>query len=139
MQNKTLGRHILAEFYNCDRKVLNDHFLIERYMNEAAIKSKATIVESVFHLFNPWGVSGAVVIQESHLTIHTWPEYGYAAVDLFTCGEDVNPWDAFDYLSEKLKADKSETTEIARGVIDKIREASLEDLGEITFKPKENF
>ncbi len=138
MQNKRLGRHILVEFYNCDRDVLNNYDLIEEYMNEAAIKANATIVQSVFHLFNPWGVSGAVVIQESHLTIHTWPEYGYAAVDLFTCGDDVNPWVAFDYLKDMIKADKYETTEIDRGVIDKIRAASEEDFGEITFKPQKS-
>jgi len=138
MQNKRLGRHILVEFYNCDKDVLNNYDLIEEYMNEAAIKANATIVQSVFHLFNPWGVSGAVVIQESHLTIHTWPEYGYAAVDLFTCGEDVNPWVAFDYLKDMIKADKYETTEIDRGVIDKIRAASEEDFGEITFKPQKS-
>jgi len=138
MQNKRLGRHILVEFYNCDKDVLNNYDLIEEYMNEAAIKANATIVQSVFHLFNPWGVSGAVVIQESHLTIHTWPEYGYAAVDLFTCGDDVDPWVAFEYLKDKIKAEKYETTEVDRGVIDKIRAASKESFEEITFKPYKN-
>lgn len=135
MKIEQLGRHILVEFYNCDKNILNDHALIEKYMNEAATKANATIVQSVFHLFNPWGVSGAVVIQESHLTIHTWPEYGYAAVDLFTCGDSVDPWIAFDYLQEVLKSEKSETTEVPRGLVDKIKHFSKEDLGEIKFKP----
>lgn len=135
MKIEQLGRHILVELYNCDKDILNNHELIETYMKEAAIKAKATIVQSVFHLFNPWGVSGAVVIQESHLTIHTWPEYGYAAVDLFTCGDSVDPWIAFDYLQEMLKSEKSETTEVPRGLVDKIKHFSKEDLGEVKFKP----
>ena len=138
MKIEQLGRHILAEFYNCDEEILNNHQLIEQYMNEAAIKAKATIVKSVFHMFNPWGVSGAVVIQESHLTIHTWPEYGYAAVDLFICGDEVDPWLAFAHLKDKLNAEKTETLEIPRGIVDKIRvysEGRLMD--DIVYKPKD--
>lgn len=135
MKIEQLGRHILVEYYNCDKEILNDHQRIETYMNQAAREAKATIVESVFHLFNPWGVSGAVVISESHLTIHTWPEYGYAAVDLFTCGDEVNPWDAFNYLSEALKAGRVETTEVPRGIGEKIRNFSDENLEVIRFKP----
>ncbi|WP_200802858.1 adenosylmethionine decarboxylase [Clostridium cavendishii] len=115
-----LGRHILVEYYNCDKEILKNHEIIEKYMKEAAVRSNATIVTSCFHKFNPWGVSGAVIIQESHLTIHTWPEYGYASVDLFTCGDSVNPWIAFKYLEDVLKAERSESTEVARGLVDKI-------------------
>lgn len=135
MKIEQLGRHILVEFYNCDKEILNDHSKIETYMNQAAREAKATIVESVFHLFNPWGVSGAVVISESHLTIHTWPEYGYAAVDLFTCGEEVDPWKAFDYLAETLQAEKVETMEVPRGIGEKIRNFSNEKIETLRFKP----
>lgn len=135
MKDKYLGRHILVEFYNCDKDMLNDYALIEEHMKKAAELAKATIVESVFHLFNPWGVSGAVVIQESHLTIHTWPEYGYAAVDLFTCGEEVDPWTAFTYLKNKLKADRTETLEVPRGIVDKIKKFSTEEIKEVKYKP----
>ncbi len=135
MNNKYLGKHILAEFYNCDKDVLNDYQLVKKHMNMAAEMAKATIVESVFHLFNPWGVSGAVVIQESHLTIHTWPEYGYAAVDLFTCGEEVDPWIAFDYLKKNFKSDKTETLEVSRGIVDKIKKFSDGEITEVKYKP----
>lgn len=135
MKNKYLGRHILVEFYNCDKDILNDYQLIKEHMNKAAEIAKATIVESVFHLFNPWGVSGAVVIQESHLTIHTWPEYGYAAVDLFTCGEEVDPWTAFEYLKKNLKADRTETLEVPRGIVDKIKRFSDEEITKVKYKP----
>lgn len=120
IKSEQLGRHILVEYYNCDNKVLNNAKLIEGYMIEAAKIAKATVVESVFHTFNPWGVSGAVIIEESHLTIHTWPEYSYAAVDLFTCGTMIDPWAAFEYLEEKLKAEKTDSTEISRGIVDRI-------------------
>ena len=111
MKFETLGRHILVEYYNCDEDILRDPKLIENFMNDSALNAKATIVDSVFHHFNPWGVSGAVIIAESHLTIHTWPEYGYAAADFFTCG-DIDPWKSFELLEELLKAERSESTEI---------------------------
>lgn len=137
MKLEQLGRHILVEFYNCNVDTLGNHEKIEYFMKEAAIRSNATIVNSCFHKFNPWGVSGAVIIQESHLTIHTWPEYGYASVDLYTCGDSVNPWVGFDYLEEALECEKSESIEIARGMIDKIKNHAHSDLSNITYKPME--
>ncbi len=112
---KALGRHVLVEFYGCDSEALNNKEKLEEVMQEAAVESGATVVSSVFHLFNPHGVSGVVVIAESHLTIHTWPEYGYAAVDLFTCGDSVDPWIAFERMKEYLQAEQMFTMEIKRG------------------------
>lgn len=137
MKLEQLGRHILVEYYNCDIEILKDHKKIEEMMVEAAKRAKATVVESVFHVFNPWGVSGAVVISESHLTIHTWPEYGYAAVDLFTCGDTVNPWIAFDHLTKELKAEKTESMEVTRGMVDKIKAYSPVELNIKSFKMEE--
>ncbi len=114
---EALGRHILAEFFNCDKDILNDHNKIEEVMNDAAEKSGATIVQSVFHTFNPYGVSGVVVIQESHLAIHTWPEYNYAAIDVFTCGDTVDPWVAAEILKKSLKSTEVTTVELNRGEI----------------------
>lgn len=135
MKLEHLGRHILVEFYNCNSEILGNHEKIEKLMCEAAVRSNATIVNSCFHKFNPYGVSGAVIIKESHLTIHTWPEYGYASVDLYTCGDLVNPWIGFNYLEKMLEAEKSESTEIARGLIEKIRKYSHANLSDITYKP----
>lgn len=135
MNKGQLGKHILVEFYNCDEKILNDVDKIELYMNEAAQAAKATIVESVFHIFNPHGISGAVIIMESHITIHTWPEYGYAAVDLFTCGDSIDPWTAFEYLKEKLKSKKYETSEVARGVLERINYFSDKKYNDIKYRP----
>ncbi|MEW6380348.1 MAG: adenosylmethionine decarboxylase [bacterium] len=113
-----LGRQILAEYYDCDHSILNSCNLIQKYMESAAEACNATIVKSVFHLFNPHGISGVVVIAESHLAIHTWPEYGYAAVDIFTCGDTVDPWKAFEFLKTKLKASYATTMEMKRGQLD---------------------
>lgn len=114
MSNIALGNHILVEFMNCDPHIMNDVAAIERDMVEAAIKANATVINSTFHHFSPYGVSGVVVIQESHLAIHTWPEYGYAAVDLFTCG-DMDSWISFDFLKEAFKSKSYSAIEIKRG------------------------
>ena len=122
IKQKQLGNHLLIEYYDCDSEVLKNTSLIEKHMIEAAKIAQATIVESVFHTFSPWGVSGVVVIEESHLTIHTWPEYKYAAVDLFTCGNTIKPWADFKFLEGKLKAKRADLTEISRGIVDRILE-----------------
>jgi S-adenosylmethionine decarboxylase len=111
-----LGRHILAEIYGCNFDILNDIKKIEEIMVNSALEAGAEVREFVFHKFSPQGVSGVVVISESHLAIHTWPELGYAAVDVFTCGDKVNPWDACKYLTEKLNAKRIEASEVARGI-----------------------
>jgi S-adenosylmethionine decarboxylase proenzyme len=112
-----LGTHLLIEFYNCDREVLNDEKAITKLFLEAARKAKATVVEQVFHKFNPHGVSGVVVISESHLAVHTWPEYGYAAVDVFTCGTEIDPWVAQKYIAEGLQSENSTAIEMKRGTL----------------------
>lgn len=112
---RALGRHILVEFFGCEPAVMNDVARIESSMVEAAGKAGATVINSTFHHFSPYGVSGVVVIQESHLAIHTWPEYGYAAVDLFTCGDSVDPWISFDCLKEAFHAGNYSALEMRRG------------------------
>jgi S-adenosylmethionine decarboxylase len=114
---RVLGRHVLAEVYGCRFETLNDIEQVREIMVNAALAAGADIREVCFHKFSPQGVSGVVVISESHLAIHTWPELGYAAVDVFTCGETVNPWDACKYLSEKFQAGQVHATEIERGLI----------------------
>lgn len=115
---KSLGQQILVEFYGCDRQILNDREEIEKIMCAAALAAGATIVTQTFHAFSPHGISGAVIIAESHLAIHTWPEYGYAAVDLFTCGETIKPDGCYTYLKEHLKATHASTMELKRGILD---------------------
>lgn len=112
---KILGRHLLIELYKCNPSYLNDVEKVREKMLNAARYCKSTILGDNFHTFEPQGVSGVVIIAESHLSIHTWPEYGYAAVDIYTCGEQVNPWDAYNYLLESFECKKTEVREIKRG------------------------
>ncbi len=116
-KKKSLGEHVLADFYGCNKDILKNLHLIKHYMHEAAIRANATIVAEEFHHFNPWGVSGAIIIKESHLTIHSWPEYGYAAVDIFTCGESLQLWSAMKYLQEKLECRNMDYSDTVRGQI----------------------
>lgn len=112
---KTIGRHLIAEYYGCDVDVLDDSAFIREHMVEAAIRCGATVMSETFHHFEPHGVSGTVVISESHLSIHTWPESGYVAVDIYTCG-GLDPRPGFRYLAERLGARQSRVQEILRGL-----------------------
>ncbi|HRO67221.1 MAG TPA: adenosylmethionine decarboxylase, partial [Pseudobdellovibrionaceae bacterium] len=118
-----LGRHILVEFNGCDADIMNDVSVIEKEMVDAAKTAGATVINSSFHHFSPYGVSGVVVIQESHLAIHTWPEYGYAAVDLFTCGESVDPWVSFEHLKKSFKASSFSALEMNRGSLSLLKKS----------------
>ena len=112
-----LGRHILAEVHGCEARILNDIAMVEDIMVKAALQAGAEVREVAFHKFSPQGVSGVVVISESHLAIHTWPEHGYAAVDVFTCGDSVDPWDACRFIVEHFSAQHFTASETLRGVL----------------------
>ncbi len=114
---KALGRHFLIELKDCDRDLLNDLDALKRLLRGAAVKCGAEILSDSFHCFNPQGVSGVVVIAESHLCIHTWPEHGYAAVDIFTCGSRVQPEIASQYIIEHLGAKNPVVIEMHRGIL----------------------
>ena len=128
---KALGRQILVEFYDCNSDVLNDVAQIESILLEATRASRASIISHNFHKFSPHGVSGTVVIAESHVAIHTWPEYAYAAVDIFTCGETIDPWIIQDYMKESFEAKNVSSMELKRGLF------KVEDGQELLFKPKD--
>lgn len=115
-----LGRHVLAEVYGCSYDILNDLKKVERIMVNAALEAGAEVREVAFHMFSPHGISGVVVISESHLAIHTWPELGYAAVDIFTCGDRVDPWEACHYIIQKFRATNYTATETKRGIFEKM-------------------
>jgi len=116
MREGRLGRHLLVDFYDCDNSILDDVTELEKRLVESAVQANSTVVKSVFHHYSPYGVSGVVVIAESDITIHTWPEYGYAAVDVFTCGDEIDPWRAYEFLKNALGARRFEAREVARGV-----------------------
>ena len=116
-----LGKHLLLELKNCDKEVLNDLDFIKHCLNEAAIECGATVVGESFYHFSPQGVSGVVNIAESHISVHTWPEYGYAAVDIFTCGEDVKPEKAVKVITARLESDNYSVIELRRGIVEDSR------------------
>jgi len=113
-----LGRHLLLELKTCNEEVLDDIDFLKDCLNEAAIQSGATVVGESFYHFSPCGVSGVVNIAESHIAIHTWPEYQYAAVDVFTCGCSVDPEKAARLITERLGAQSHSLIELRRGLME---------------------
>jgi len=126
---EALGRQILVELYDCDGARLNDVDFIEQTLVQATLESQATIISHDFHKFSPFGVSGVVVIAESHVTIHTWPEYNYAAVDIFTCGETIDPWIILEYLKQEFVSGNVSSMEMKRGMF-RVRQGE-----KLLFKP----
>jgi S-adenosylmethionine decarboxylase len=109
-----LGKQYIVDFHGCNAETLKDVRQVAEAMKTAARLMNATIVDTLFHQFSPYGVSGVVVISESHLAIHTWPEYGFAAVDVFTCGPlDVHK--GIHFLKTAFGATKIEVNMVERG------------------------
>ena len=113
--NAPLARHTLLELHGCDTALLNAPEALKELLCEAVLRGHGTIVTEVFHTFSPHGVSGVVVIAESHVAIHTWPELGYAAVDIFSCGTTLDHVAIRERIREGLGAGRMETRELLRG------------------------
>ncbi|MFH0932891.1 MAG: adenosylmethionine decarboxylase [Nitrospirota bacterium] len=112
-----LGTHLLIELRDCNPEILKSLEKVKKILISAAKEAKATIIDNSFHEFNPFGISGVVVIAESHLTIHTRPEYCYAAVDIFTCGDVIKPELAVSYLIKKFECKNPSIVEMKRGIL----------------------
>ena len=112
---KALGKHLLLELNDCDPKLLNDIGLIREIMLAAANESGATVLGESFHQFSPQGVSGVILIAESHLSVHTWPEHGYAGADIFTCGTTVKPEKAAEIIIEGFHPKTHSVIQMYRG------------------------
>ena len=113
---EVLGSHLLLELKDCNPELLNDLSFVRRAMIKTARDVGATIVGESFHHFSPQGVTGILAIAESHISIHTWPEYGYAAADIFSCGTSFRPKEAANKLAEALECRNPEIKEIERGL-----------------------
>ena len=107
------GTHLLIDLYGAIN--LNNPQEIETVLRNCAIRCGATILHSHMHHFNPQGVSGVVVLAESHISIHTWPETGYMALDIFMCGS-CNPYDSIPLLKEYFKPSNMQVIENKRGI-----------------------
>jgi len=110
-----LGSQVVLDLYECKTDYLDDLEWVKRTLVNAARAAGATIVETVFHQFSPWGISGVVVIAESHLAIHIWPENRYAAVDVFTCGESVQVDAASAFLTREFRSGRTVQRRFTRG------------------------
>lgn len=115
---KTLGTHLLCELTGCSSVKLSGVEWVKKEIYAAAFAAKATVLHGYFHQFAPTGVSGMLCLAESHISIHTWPETGYAAVDIYTCGNTAMPRKAIEYLVMAFEADQHHIVEMARGVHD---------------------
>lgn len=115
MRLNALGTHLILELRDCEPERLNDYSFVRNALIDAANAVGATIIGESFHRFQPIGVTGVVAIAESHLCIHTWPEFGYAAVDIFTCGTSFSPHTAAHLLVDSFQARDPSIIEIERG------------------------
>ncbi len=100
------SKHLLLELYRCDCEKLNDESFLRCTLNRAAKLAKAKVLNLISNKFEPQGVTAIALLAESHISIHTWPESNYSAVDIFTCGQNMNPELASQYLIEALKAEE---------------------------------
>ncbi len=110
-----VGSQVLLDLYECEVTTLDDIDWVKKTLVDAARAAGATIVETVFHKFAPWGISGVVVIAESHLAIHIWPEARYAAVDVFTCGTHVRMDVASAFLTREFGSRRPMQRRFSRG------------------------
>ena len=100
------SKHFLLELYRCDREKLNDESFLRCILNRAAKLANATVLNLISNKFEPQGVTAIALLAESHISIHTWPESNYSAADIFTCGQNMLPELASQYLIEALKAEE---------------------------------
>ena len=113
---KSVGRHLVLELWGC--RNLNSIGVVESALLEIVDALKLTLLAIQVHPFSPIGVTGVAIVSESHVVIHTWPELGYAAVDIFTCGDQRNPEDAVPVLRQYFAPERIQVMEMARGLID---------------------
>lgn len=111
----SIGRHCVLELYGCASELLNDRRLIANAIRDAAQLAGATVLEEICHAFTPQGVTAMALLAESHISIHTWPETGYAAADVFTCGDHTMPERACQHLAEILRPRSYELQQFERG------------------------
>jgi S-adenosylmethionine decarboxylase len=111
------GRHLILDLYDCDPEILDNYEELQRLLEASLLMAKANILRIIGHKFEPQGVTLLALLTESHASIHTWPQLGYAAIDLYTCGDTTQTHKAAEFLKVKLKAGNSEEKELIRSTI----------------------
>jgi len=112
----TLGSHTILELYDCPSDLLDDEYQVRAFVREAATRARCTLLGELSHHFEPQGVTAIALLAESHISAHTWPEAGYVAVDIFTCGESTLPEEAARYLCRMFEARRHEIRRLERGL-----------------------
>ncbi|MFO8236863.1 MAG: adenosylmethionine decarboxylase [Prochlorococcaceae cyanobacterium] len=112
--SETVGKHCILELYDCDPGRLDNQAFLRDTITAAAREAGATLLNLITHRFQPQGVTGLALLAESHISIHTWPESGYAAVDVFTCGDHTMPERACAVLAAELGAGRHRLTSFRR-------------------------
>jgi S-adenosylmethionine decarboxylase len=112
---KSIGRHFLLELKDCNSKLLDNKEKIEEILVMAAEKSRATVLNTYSHQFTPSGVTTVIALKESHISLHSWPEDNYCAVDIYTCGKLMKPEIAVNFIIKKLKCKNPMVSEVKRG------------------------
>jgi S-adenosylmethionine decarboxylase len=110
------GRHLILDLYDCDQEILNDYEELQRLLEASLVMAKANVLRIFGEKFEPQGVTLLALLAESHASIHTWPEIGYCAIDLYTCGDTTQTHRAAEFLKVKLKAKTSEEKELVRSI-----------------------
>jgi S-adenosylmethionine decarboxylase len=113
---ETAGIHCIAEMYGCPRHLLNDQNFVCGALRDAAASGMATLLKEVSHQFQPQGVTALGLLAESHISIHTWPEFGYVGADVFTCGDRASAVKACEYLVKAFQPERHSLKKIDRGV-----------------------
>jgi S-adenosylmethionine decarboxylase len=116
ISNENVGRHCILEIYECDPAKLNDEAFVRTTITSSAKMAGATLLNLITHSFKPQGVTGLALLAESHISIHTWPEIGYAAIDVFTCGNHTMPENACEFFSKEFLAKQHSLKSIVREI-----------------------
>ena len=122
---KTLGVHIVADLYGCNPEIIKSAESMAETFEGAVKHAELNKLSSYYHQFKPFGATGVVVISESHLSFHTWPEHRYVAIDVYTCGDHESAFKAFDYIVEKLNPERIEKEVHFRGVVNEEEEVKF--------------
>jgi S-adenosylmethionine decarboxylase len=116
LEQSPVGTHCILELHGCSFAILNDVLFVRNAVKRASSQGLATLLKLTSHKFEPHGVTAVGLLAESHLSIHTWPEHGYAAIDIFTCGEDADPRQACTYLVNRFGAREHKLLVLRRGM-----------------------
>ncbi|MEM7557214.1 MAG: adenosylmethionine decarboxylase [Cyanobacteria bacterium P01_A01_bin.84] len=128
-----VGSHCILELYDCPNNLLNDFKFIKKSLEAAVAEANSTLLKEVTHQFEPYGVTALALLAESHISVHTWPEIGYVAIDMFTCGETAEPEKACIYLKDAFQAQNHVLLKLPRGRISPDMQKRIEkSLAEVT-------